>query len=138
MARTLEGIEPAQLQSDLPQLALSAELQGIGAFPNVFLDETCYQLRDTVQDILTSRPELVSVETPPAAVKLNLLPQSWRDRRAQLARRGEWQKRLIWAGGAYAAIFLLVLLYLGYTRFKVGRLDRVIAQDAPKFESVRA
>jgi type II secretory pathway component PulL len=138
MARTLEGIEPAQLQSDLPQLTLSAELQGIGAFPNIFLDESCYELRDTVQDILASRPELVGIETPPAAVKLNLLPQSWRDRRAQLERRGEWRKRLGWIGGAYAALFLLVLLYLVYSRFQIARLDRAIAQDAPKIAFVRA
>ena len=139
IARTLDGIEPAQLQSELPQLTLSAELQGIpGAFPNVFLDESCYELRDTVQDILTSRPELVGVETPPASVKLNLLPQSWRDRRAQLARRGEWRKRLIWAGAAYGALFLLFLAYLGVMRFQIGRLDRAIAVDAPKTEFVRA
>lgn len=105
LTRTLDGIEPEQLQSGLPQLTLSAELQGIsGVFPNVFLDETCFELRDTVENILTSRPELVGVETPPATVKLNLLPQSWRDRRAALARRGEWQKRLMWAGGVYAGI----------------------------------
>jgi hypothetical protein len=139
LTRTLEGIEPQHLQSDLPQLTLSAELQGIpGVFSNVFLDETCYELRDTVQDILTSRPELVGVETPPAAVKLNLLPQSWRDRKARLARRGEWRKRLLWAGGVYAGIFLLALLYLGFTRFQIGRLDRAISQDAPKIEFVRA
>jgi hypothetical protein len=139
LTRTMEGVEPQHLQSDLPQLTLSAELQGIpGVFPNVFLDESCYELRDTVQDILTSRPELVGVERPPASVKLNLLPQSWRDRRAQLARRGEWRKRLVWAGGVYAGIFLLALLYLVFTRLQIGRLDRAIAQDAPKIEFVRA
>jgi len=57
LTRTLDGIAPEQLQSDLPQLTLSAELQGIsGSFPNVLLDETCYELRDTVEGILTSRP----------------------------------------------------------------------------------
>jgi hypothetical protein len=71
-------------------------------------------------------------------VKLNLLPESWRERRAQLARRGEWKKRLIWAGMAYGIVFLLVLAYLGYMRLQVSRLDRVIGQDAPKIEFVRA
>jgi hypothetical protein len=137
LTRTLDGIEPHQLQSELPQLTLSAELQGIGAFPNVFLDESCYELRDTVQDILTSRPELVGIETPPASVKLNLLPASWKERRAQLARRGEWRNRLVWAGAIYAGLFVLALLYLGYMRFQVGRLDRVIGEDAPKIEFVR-
>ena len=49
LARTLEGAEPAQLQMDLPQLALSAALQGINtSFPNVLLDEQCLSLRSTV------------------------------------------------------------------------------------------
>jgi len=139
LMRTLEGIEPEQLQTDLPQLALSAELQGINSsFPNVLLDESCYELRDTVQQILDRRPELVSTETPPAPVKLNLLPESWRLRRSQLVRRGEWRKRLIWAAAAYAGILLLALGYLGFTRFEVGRLDRRINREAPQMEFVRA
>jgi len=138
LTRTLEGIEPRQLESELPQLTLSAELQGIrGSFPNILLDESCYELRDTVQGILTSRPELVGIETPPVSVKLNLLPESWRQRRAQLARRGEWRKRLFWAAGAYAGLCLLLLLYLGYLHFRIGRLDSLIARDTPKTEFVR-
>jgi hypothetical protein len=138
LARTLDGIEPEQLKMELPQLALSAELQGIKAsFPNVLLDETCYELRDTVQKILSSPTELVGVETPPASVKLNLLPDSWRQRRTQLAKRSEWQRRLTLAGGAYAALFLLFVLYLGYARFAVARLDRLIARDAPPTQFIR-
>ena len=117
---------------------MSAELQGINtSFPNILLDESCYELRDTVQGILTSPTELVGIETPPASVKLNLLPDSWRQRRVQLVKRGEWQKRLILVGGAYAAIFLLFLLYLGYTRFAMARLDRLIARDAPQTQFIR-
>jgi hypothetical protein len=138
LTRTLEGIEPAQLQTDLPQLALSAELQGItGLFPNVLLDESCYDLRDTVEGILTRRPELVGIETPPATIKLNLLPESWRLRRAQLARRGEWRKRLLWAGGAYAAVLVLFIVYWGYLHFKTAQLDRSIARDEPQVKFIR-
>jgi len=138
LARTLDGAAAEQLKMELPQLALSAELQGIEAsFPNVLLDESCYELRDTVQGILASPTELVGIETPPASVKLNLLPESWRQRRTQLAKRGEWQKRLTLAGGAYAALFLLFLLYLGYARFAIARLDRLIARDAPQTQFIR-
>ena len=138
LARTLDGVAGEHLQMELPQLALSAELQGIEAsFPNVLLDESCYELRDTVQGILASPTELVGIETPPASVKLNLLPESWRQRRTQLAKRGEWQKRLTLAGGAYAALFLLFLLYLGYARFAIERLDRLIARDAPQTQFIR-
>ena len=139
LTRTLDGVGPEQLQMELPQLALSAELQGItSSFPNVLLDETCYELRGTVQGILASPTELVGVEAPPASVKLNLLPQSWRQRRLQLVRRGEWRKRIIWAGGAYAALFFLLIVYLAYMHLAIGRLDRLIARDAPQTEFVRS
>lgn len=138
LTRTLDGIAPEQLRSELPQLALSAELQGInGSFPNVLLDETCYELRDAVEGILASSTEIVGVETPPAPVKLNLLPESWRQRRAQLARRGEWRKRLLWAGGAYLGLFFLILMYLVYMRAAVAYLNSAIARDAPQTQFVR-
>ena len=138
MARTLDGIAAEHLQIELPQLALSAELQGIqSSFPNILLDESCYELRDTVQGIMSTPTELVGIETPPATVKLNLLPESWRQRRTQLAKRGEWQKRITLAAGAYGALFLLFLIYLGYTRFEIARLDRLIARDAPPTQFIR-
>jgi hypothetical protein len=138
LTRTFDGTEPERLQTELPQIALSAELQGIdGSFRNVLLDESCYELRDTVQGILSSPTELVGMETPPASVKLNLLPESWRQRRTQLAKRGEWQKRLTLVGATYAALFLLFLLYLGYTRFAIVRLDRLITRDAPQTQFIR-
>lgn len=138
LTRMLEGIEAHQLQTDLPQLALSAELQGIpGSFPHVLLDESCYDLRDTIENILTNRPQLVGIETPPAATKLNLLPESWRTRRAQLARRGEWKKRSLWAAGAYAAVLALFVLYWCWLRFEVAQMDRKIARDEPQVKFVR-
>jgi Competence protein A. len=139
LTRALESQQVEQLRLELPQLALSAELEGISTpFPNVLLDESCYQLRDTVQGILASPTEIVGIELPPAHVKLNLLPESWRYRRSQLARQVEWRKRLMWAGGAYGGLLVVLLVCLAYMRLEVGRLDRRIAHDAPQTEFVRA
>src|SRR5207245_5859955 len=139
LARVFEGGNGEQLQLELPQLRLSAELQGIDAsYPNVLLDETCYELRDTVQGILASPTEIVGIELPPAPVKLNLLPESWRRRRLQLARRLEWRKRLIWAGSTYAGVLVVLLVYLAFMRMGIGRIEQQIARDAPKTEFVRA
>jgi hypothetical protein len=138
LARSIER-NGDQLQFELPQLRLSAELQGIDAsYTNVLLDETCYELRETVEGILTSPTEIVGIELPPAPVKLNLLPESWRRRRQQLTRQLEWRKRLVLAGGAYLAVLVLLFAYLGLLRFQLGRLDRRIARDAPGTEFVRA
>jgi hypothetical protein len=139
LARVFEGGNGDQLQIELPQLRLSAELQGIDASsPNVLLDETCYEMRDTVQGILSSPTEIVGIELPPAPVKLNLLPESWRRRRLQLVRQAEWRRRLLWTGGAYGALLLLLLAYLGLLRFEIARFDGRIAHDAPGTEFVRA
>jgi hypothetical protein len=139
LARVFENGNGEQLQLELPQLRMSAELQGINASsPNVLLDESCYQMRDTVQGILASSPEIVGIELPPAAVKLNLLPDSWRRRRSQLISHAEWRKRLVWIGGAYVALLLLLLAYLSLLRFQIGSIDRRIAHDAPETQFVRA
>jgi hypothetical protein len=129
----LDGADAAQLQRDLPQLALSAELQGINtAFPVVLLDESLHELRPMVQDLFASRADLIGVEAPPATTKLNLLPESWRQRRAELVRQAQWKKRVIWAGAIYAAILLLLAAYVLFLRVRVGVLDRNIARDEPK------
>jgi hypothetical protein len=139
LARVFEGGNGDQLQIELPQLRLSAELQGIDASsPNVLLDETYYEMRDTVQEILSSPTEIVGIELPPAPVKLNLLPESWRRRRLQLVRQAEWRRRLLWIGGAYGALLLLLLAYLGLLRFEIARFDGRIARDSPGTEFVRA
>jgi len=139
LARAFESGNGEQLEMELPQLRLSAELQGINVSdPSVLLDESCYQLRDAVQGILASPAEIVGIELPPAPIKLNLLPESWRRRRTQLTKQAEWRKRLVWTGGAYAALLFLLLAYLGFMRFAIGRLDRRIVRDAPQTEFVRA
>jgi hypothetical protein len=136
--RTLDAADPLQLQRDLPQLTLSAELQGINtSFPKVLLDESLYGLRDTVEGIFASTVELIAVEVPPADTGLNLLPESWRQRRAQLVRRGEWRQRILWAGGAYAALLVLFLAYLLILRLEMARLGRRIEKDAPRTEFVK-
>ncbi len=136
--RSLDGADASQLQRDLPQLALSAELQGIDtSFPTVLLDESLFELRDVVQGMFVSRADLIGVETPPATTKLNLLPDAWRQRRAELTRLTEWKKRLIWAGAVYAAVLLLFAIFVMVLRFESGRLERRIAKDEPGVAFIR-
>ena len=136
---SLDGADALQLQRDLPQLTLSAELQGINtSAPRVLLAESLYQFRDTVEGIFATNAELIAVEVPPAESRLNLLPESWRARRVQLAKHKEWRKRLLIGAAAYAGLLVLFFAYLLILRFQVRRLDKRISQDAPRTEFVRA
>ena len=135
----LDGADALQLQRDLPQLTLSAELQGINtSAPRVLLAENLFEFRDTVEGIFATNAELIAVEVPPAESQLNLLPESWRLRRLQLLRQKEWRKRLLVGAAAYAAILFLFFAYLMVLKFQVRRLDKRISNDAPKTEFVRA
>jgi hypothetical protein len=137
--RTLQAREPAELQRDLPQLAISAELQGISStFPNVLLDETCLPLRETVEWIFATKPELIGPEAPPAAVKLNLVPESWKAQRLAVVRQAQWRQRLLWAGGAYAAAFLLFALYILIIHWQVGRTKKAVEADAPRVAFIKS
>jgi hypothetical protein len=81
-ARTIDGGVGAPLELELPQLTMTAELQGITAsFQNVLVDEKCFGLRDRVERALAAPAEMMAVETPPASTGLNLLPQAWREER---------------------------------------------------------
>jgi hypothetical protein len=136
---SLDGADALQLQRDLPQLTLSAELQGINtSAPRILLAESLYEFRDTVEGIFATNAELIAVEVPPAESRLNLLPESWRQRRAQLIRQKEWRKRLLIGAAAYAGLFLLFLFYLFGLKFSISRLDKRISRDAPRTEFVRA
>jgi hypothetical protein len=136
--RTLDAGDPLQLQRDLPQLTLSAELQGINTTsPRIFLAENLYELRDTVEGIFATTAELIAVEVPPAESRLNLLPESWRQRRAQLAKQKEWRKRLLIAAAVYAGLLLLFFAYLVILRLQVRRLDKRISRDAPRTQFVK-
>ena len=130
--RSLQSGDAAQLQRDLPQFALSAELQGVNtAVPLVLVDQKLEEMRETLQGMFSAPADVITIETPPAPTKINLLPDSWRQRRSELERQARWKKALLRAGLAYAAILLLFGAYVGVQRYRVGQLDRLIARDEP-------
>ena len=136
--RSLNGVDATQLRRDIPQLALSAQLQGIDTTsPALFVDESLFELRETVEGLFVSRADLIAVETPPAPTKINLLPDAWRQRRQELVKQAQWKKRLLWAGAAYAAVLVMFFAYVMVLRLETGRLQRRIERDAPKTEFIR-
>jgi hypothetical protein len=139
LTHSLDGADALQLQRELPQLTLSAELQGINtSAPRVLLSESLYEFRDTIEAIFATNAELIAVEVPPAEAQLNLLPESWRARRAQLARLRQWKRRILVGAAVYASLLVLFFAYLAVLRWQVRRLDKRISTDAPKTEFVRA
>ena len=138
-ARTIDGGIAALRELELPQLTMTAELQGINAsFENVLVDEKCFNLRDRVESAVAAPAELMSIETPPALTALNLLPQAWREERERQVQREQWKKRLVIASMVYAAIVGFALIQLAYLKFRIWLLDAQIKRDEPRTVFVRA
>jgi len=137
-ARTMSGGVNGPLEAELPQFAMTAELEGIDtSFQNVIVDEKCFGLREMVGRTLGSKIEIVGIETPPADTAINLLPQEWRNLRDRRERQGQWRKRVKLGLAIYCGIIALSLLHLVYLKVRAGQLDRQIRQDAPRAASVQ-
>ena len=136
--RTLPGADETQLHAELPQLALSAELQGIDtSAQTILLDESLFAWREGLQNMFASRADLIAVEAPPAAVQLNLLPKAWRQQRQTIERQQQWKKRLLVAGAVYLGLLLLCFAYFLVLRVRLKSFNRQISRDEPKVQAVK-
>ena len=131
--RTLDGADALQLQRDLPQLALSAELQGINASNPRIWRRTSTNSAIPWKKIAAQ----VGIDCGGGAAG-GLPPESSSGELAaapRAARPAQWKKRLLVAACAYARLVLLFLAYFLILKVQVGRLDSRIAKDAPRADS---
>ena len=82
----------------------------------MLLDETCYQLRDTVQGILASPTEIVGIELPPASVKLNLSAGKLATSPLTTSQTSGMAEATHVGRGAYAGFLFVLLAYLAYVQ----------------------
>ena len=127
-----------QLQRDLPQLALSAELQGINTSnPRILLAESLFEFRDTVQGVFATS---VGIDrggsaagghpAEPASGELAAAPRAARQARGM-------EKATIWAGVRLRRLSPPLPRLPPRSAVQVGRLDSRIAKDAPRTEFVK-
>lgn len=140
--QTMAG--PGALPQALPQLLMSAELQGVPTeISLVRLDKACGELEVPLREFFGAPVELFSpdeLSRQPAAhaPRTDLLPAAWRKERHRLTRAARVKKRLFLAGAIYGSLFLLAGIYLAAMGARVRSLDQKLEALRPQLAFVQA
>jgi hypothetical protein len=136
---TLGELGAEDIGPELAQALLSAEMAGAPAsFHAVYVDPTCADVQPEIENFFGLTAETLPLETPFPDLEFNLLPITWQLERRRAERQIRTRQRVIIAGAIYLALLLSALGYIFFLRFRVGRLDRMIAAAEPQIEFVRS
>lgn len=138
-AQTFPGTDTEALLAELPQMLLSAEMEGVPTdFARIRVEHGCSQLRVPLGEYFGKPTELISFDTPLPEPAGNLLPSAWQVEARRLERAGRLRQRL----QAIAVVYLLLLaaafIYLAWMKSRVRKLDSQLAERQPEIERVQA
>jgi len=130
----------ATVRDALPQLLMSAELEGLPTdFSLVLLDKACAQLEKPLSEFFGTPVELFSPDSSaPSAPRADLMPATWRKERLRLSRSASVKKRFLLAGAIYASLLVLAGLYLAVMEVRVNALERKLEAIRPQLAFVQA
>ena len=130
--QTIAGSDKAELLSELPQILLGAELDGVSCeFSLIQLEEGCAELRDDIVSLLGVPVGLLSLERPPEGPEINLFPATWKGAREAALRNARMKSRLMLAGSVYLALLLCAFCFYFGLAARVKKLDRALLQIQP-------
>jgi hypothetical protein len=138
-AQTVPAAGAQMLGAELPQLLLTAEMEGVPSeFSLVCLDRACADLAPILGPLLGVPVEKVDLESEPQAHKnFDLVPSDWIHERRRFQRRERLRLQLARAGAAIMAIVALAAGYIVWLQVRVNRLDRQLLRLRPELETVR-
>ena len=130
--------KPDELLADLPQMLLSAELDGVPvAFTAVRVDDDCASLRLELARMFGVPPEVLAFDQPLPEPDSNLLPATWQSERAEIIRTEKLKARLIAAAIAYLLLVVAAFAYLMWMRVGARKLDAKVRDAQPQIEVIR-
>jgi len=138
-ATTTEGVsDEAMLLGELPQLVMSAEMEGISSdFSQIFTGPACAEFNEALGEFfkLPVR-DLPSLEGPYAPV-VNLLPEPWLEERRQLAQKANIRQKLALAAMVYVALLVGACAYLISLDMRARSLQRKVALSQPLVQQLQ-
>lgn len=137
-AQTIFAADASAFFSDLPQILLSAELDGVPVvFNRVQLDKQLADWHTQAREFFAPTPvDLLALDAPLPEPTMNLVPEAWLHERRQLVRAGRLRARLILAGVFYLALLLCAAGYVIWLQRQVARINQQIAITTPQVESI--
>ncbi len=138
-AHTISEIDPDIFGKILPQVLLSAEMEGVSTqFGRIRLDEGCADLQGMLGNLFTQPIELTAFQTAGTDAPGNLAPSAWKSEALKLENAGRLRQHLQTAAVVYLILLAGAFLYLAWVKSKVSKLDIALAQSQPLVEFVQS
>lgn len=138
-AQTLPTIDAETVSSDLPQLLLAAEMEGVPTtFSRVLLANDLGDLEPALRGVLGIPVLRFAVDTSLPVPDTNLLPPSWSAEAHGYERTERLRQRLMMVAVVYLVLLAGAFVYLAWTKRRVQKVDAQIAQLQPQLTSTQA
>ncbi len=126
------------LLAELPQLLLSAEMDGIPTtFARVQLAEECAEMQPAIAELVGVPVDVVSLDANLPETGSNLVPSEWIKERERIKSASQIKSRLIAAGAVYLVALFCAVGYLVWLHGKVAKLNEQIRAAQPQLDFIR-
>jgi hypothetical protein len=137
--QTLSSAATETVLAELPQLLLSAEMEGVPTdFASIRVEQGCAHLREPLAGFFARPVEVISFDAPLPEPAGNLLPAAWQAETRRIARTGRIRQQLQAAAVIYLLLLAGAFVYLAWLKNRVQRLDLEMAKLQPELELVRS
>lgn len=138
-AHTFLSTAAEALVAELPQVLLSAEMEGVPTdFASIRVERGCEYLREPLAQFFQRPVELISFDAALPEPAGNLLPAAWQAEARRLERSTQLKGRLQLVAVAYLLLVALAFIYLAWEKRRVQKLSAQIAQLQPQLELTEA
>jgi hypothetical protein len=137
--QTIPTADKAELLSELPQILLGAELEGVACeFSLVQLEKECAELKEEIGGLFGVPVELISLDPPPAGPDINLFPAIWKGEREAVLRQTRLKSRLMLAGSVYIALLICAFAFYFVLAGRAKKLDLALQKIQPDVAQLQA
>jgi hypothetical protein len=135
-AQTVAGLDDDTLLSELPQMMLAAEMEGVPThFSSIHLDQTLTRLERPLRDLFNLPVELLSLEGLPEPAG-NLIPSSWQEDTRRLQSAERTKQRLLLAAVIYLLAVATAFVYLAWLKREAQKIAVQYAAARPQLELI--
>ncbi|MEA3212074.1 MAG: Type pilus assembly protein PilM [Chthoniobacter sp.] len=137
-AQTVHGLDVAALLELLPQMMLSAEMEGVPtACSSIRLDRDLTSLSEPLRDLFELPVELIALDALPEP-RGNLVPTAWQADSRRLERAERIKQQLLLAAVMYLLGVAVAFVYLAWLKRDAQKLALQFAAAQPQLEFIQS
>jgi hypothetical protein len=136
-AQTLVGTDPETLISELPQLLLPAEMDGVPTnFSKILLAQDLEPLAETLTNFYELPVEFLSLDRPLPEPAGNLLPPAWEADAKRLERSDRLKQQLLTAAVVWLLLIAGAFIYLAWLKRQEQKIAAELAAARPELNYI--